>query len=264
MVTREEASKFQAQVDKTFCIWCGENAPPVSPNKKYCAECDRYCLRECKHCHKPYDNLKFFEGDSTSCRSCLKKIATRKMKREAEKKKPIQEVSSDESAEVLSDGDSEPDDEGFTTDDRAQAVDFDDDDDDDTDSSASSDSKRVKKVKRKKIKKKEKRGKSEEDGDDSDGGVARKKKKKKHHQEHAVTGGGKTQKQALITELLGDKKSAAAAAESGPKRRVYNKKRVPTEMELELAENELLSKLFQYKRSFPHKQQVSVYITRAK
>ena len=66
MVTREEASKFQALVDKTFCIWCGENAPPVSPNKKYCAECDRYCLRECKHCHKPYDNLKFFEGDSTS------------------------------------------------------------------------------------------------------------------------------------------------------------------------------------------------------
>ena len=179
MVTREEASKFQAQVDKTFCIWCGENAPPVSPNKKYCAECDRYCLRECKHCHKPYDNLKFFEGDSTSCRSCLKKIATRKMKREAEKKKPIQEVSSDESAEVLSDGDSEPDDEDFITDDRAQAVDFDDDDDDDTDSSASSGSKRVKKVKRKKIKKKEKRGKSEEDGDDSDGGVARKKKEEK-------------------------------------------------------------------------------------
>ena len=51
------------------CIWCGDSNRPLAEGKKYCTECSRSCKQECKTCHKPYPNLKYFHAGADRCKS---------------------------------------------------------------------------------------------------------------------------------------------------------------------------------------------------
>ena len=53
-------------------------------------ECATECVKECTSCHKPYDDLSFFELHPDHCNSCCKKLHNAKMKREVEKREEEQ------------------------------------------------------------------------------------------------------------------------------------------------------------------------------
>ena len=61
------------------CIWCGDSNKPLAEEKKYCTECSRSCKQECKTCHKPYPNLKYFHAGTDRCKSCSTHHEKRKM-----------------------------------------------------------------------------------------------------------------------------------------------------------------------------------------
>ena len=61
------------------CIWCGDSNKPLAEGKKYCTECSRSCKQECKTCHKPYPNLKYFHVGADRCKSCSTCHKKRKM-----------------------------------------------------------------------------------------------------------------------------------------------------------------------------------------
>ena len=61
------------------CIWCGDSYKPLAEGKKYCTECSRSCKQECKTCHKPYPNLKYFHAGADRCKSCSTRHEKRKM-----------------------------------------------------------------------------------------------------------------------------------------------------------------------------------------
>ena len=61
------------------CIWCGDSNKPLAEGKKYCTECSRSCKQECKTCHKPYPNLKYFHAGADRCKSCSTRHEKRKM-----------------------------------------------------------------------------------------------------------------------------------------------------------------------------------------
>ena len=52
------------------CIWCWDSNKPLAEGKKYCTECSGSCKQECKTCHKPYPNLKYFHAGADRCKSC--------------------------------------------------------------------------------------------------------------------------------------------------------------------------------------------------
>ena len=61
------------------CIWCGDSNKPLAEGKKYCTECSCSCKQECKTCHKPYPNLKYFHAGADRCKSCSTRHEKRKM-----------------------------------------------------------------------------------------------------------------------------------------------------------------------------------------
>ena len=61
------------------CIWCGDSNKPLAEGKKYCTECSLSCKQECKTCHKPYLNLKYFHVGADCCKSCSTRHEKRKM-----------------------------------------------------------------------------------------------------------------------------------------------------------------------------------------
>ena len=61
------------------CIWCGDFNKPLAEGKKYCTECSRCCKQECKTCHKPYPNLKYFHPGADHCKFCSTRHEKRKM-----------------------------------------------------------------------------------------------------------------------------------------------------------------------------------------
>ena len=61
------------------CIWCGDSNKLLAEGKKYCTECSRSCKQECKTCHKPYPNLKYFHAGADRCKSCSTRHEKRKM-----------------------------------------------------------------------------------------------------------------------------------------------------------------------------------------
>ena len=71
--------------NKERCIWCRNKQPKFFKDKPYCIECAAECVRECSCCHKPYDDLVFFELHPDRCNSCQKKLEKAKMKKEAER-----------------------------------------------------------------------------------------------------------------------------------------------------------------------------------
>ena len=53
-------------------------------------ECATECVKEYTSCHKPYDDLSFFELHPDQCNSCGKKLHNAKMKKEVEKQEEEQ------------------------------------------------------------------------------------------------------------------------------------------------------------------------------
>ena len=63
------------------CNWCGTTEVKLAENKPYCPDCASNCKRECKVCHKPYPNLKFYEKHSKRCNSCQSRYVVAKTKK---------------------------------------------------------------------------------------------------------------------------------------------------------------------------------------
>ena len=63
------------------CIWCGEDWPKFYKHKPYCVECASACKRECRTCHKPYPELRFFKDGADRCNTCETKREREQMKK---------------------------------------------------------------------------------------------------------------------------------------------------------------------------------------
>ena len=75
---------------KAGCNWCGTTEVKLAENKPYCPDCASNCKRECRVCHKPYPNLKFYEKHSkrcNSCQSCYVVVKTKKASIENNRRK---------------------------------------------------------------------------------------------------------------------------------------------------------------------------------
>lgn len=53
------------------CNYCQEQLN--EERKYYCEKCESVMFKECKTCHKPYHNKKFFKTNAERCNSCCKK-----------------------------------------------------------------------------------------------------------------------------------------------------------------------------------------------
>ena len=53
--------------------------------KPYCLRCEKNMFRECRRCHKPYDDNKYFHLDPIRCNSCYPIYLKGKEKREKKK-----------------------------------------------------------------------------------------------------------------------------------------------------------------------------------
>ena len=95
----------------SICDWCGHKEPLVA-GKKYCSDCRRCCVRECTTCHKPYNNLKYFDGDSKRCKSCTVKNITRKANRKRDEDNMASSASSRPSKRLTIEGDIADSDDG--------------------------------------------------------------------------------------------------------------------------------------------------------
>ncbi len=61
-----------------YCNWCYRKGCNIS-TKPYCDLCAKTCKRECKVCHRPFDNLlKNFTLDDERCDACYKKYLKRR------------------------------------------------------------------------------------------------------------------------------------------------------------------------------------------
>ena len=67
-------------IPKKRCNWCNQNTK-LAPNKPYCKACSIKIFRECKRCHKPYPEEKYFEKNENRCNSCQEKYLREREKR---------------------------------------------------------------------------------------------------------------------------------------------------------------------------------------
>ena len=65
------------------CIWCGEDWPKFYRDKPYCVWCASGCKRECRTCHKPYPELRFFKNGADCCNLCESRWERKQMKKMA-------------------------------------------------------------------------------------------------------------------------------------------------------------------------------------
>ena len=70
------------------CNWCGTTEVKLAENKPYCPDCTSNCKRECRVCHKPYPNLKFYEKHSKRCNSCQSCYIVAKIKKASMENNP--------------------------------------------------------------------------------------------------------------------------------------------------------------------------------
>ena len=54
------------------CNWCGHDTELVE-NRKYCHMCSECCVQECVQCHRPFNDLRFFELSKIRCNACERK-----------------------------------------------------------------------------------------------------------------------------------------------------------------------------------------------
>ena len=63
------------------CIWCGEDWPKFYKHKPYCVQCASACKKECRTCHKPYPELRFFKDGADRCNTCETRREREQMKK---------------------------------------------------------------------------------------------------------------------------------------------------------------------------------------
>lgn len=63
------------------CIWCGEDWPKFYKHKPYCVQCASACVKECRTCHKPYPELRFFKDGADRCNTCETRREREQMKK---------------------------------------------------------------------------------------------------------------------------------------------------------------------------------------
>ena len=63
------------------CIWCGEDWLKFYRDKPYCVQCTSGCKRECRTCHKPYPELRFFKNSADRCNLCESRQERKQMKK---------------------------------------------------------------------------------------------------------------------------------------------------------------------------------------
>jgi len=68
-----------------FCLWCGDI---LSLSENYaCVSCLAVCKKQCKRCHKPYPDLRFFSHpDDKYCNTCKTATARQKIQKKAKPK----------------------------------------------------------------------------------------------------------------------------------------------------------------------------------
>ena len=82
MSDNESSTDFE-EVQKK-CNWCNKYRELVF-KKPYCLRCEKNMFRECRRCHKPYDDNKYFHLDPIRCNSCHPIYLKGKEKREKKK-----------------------------------------------------------------------------------------------------------------------------------------------------------------------------------
>lgn len=70
---------------KIYCNWC-TNKLGQTDGKRYCQHCAEKMYRECKRCHRPFPEKRFYELDAERCNACQRKFLREKEKRENQKR----------------------------------------------------------------------------------------------------------------------------------------------------------------------------------
>ena len=55
------------------CNWCGIEFFTSPKQAYYCTTCKEGCFRECKRCHRPLPDKKYFKLDDKRCNACQRK-----------------------------------------------------------------------------------------------------------------------------------------------------------------------------------------------
>jgi hypothetical protein len=79
MSDNESSTDFEDVQKK--CNYCSKFRQLVF-KKPYCGRCENDMFRECRRCHKPYPDSKYFQLDSVRCNSCHPKYLKEREKRE--------------------------------------------------------------------------------------------------------------------------------------------------------------------------------------
>ena len=61
------------------CIWCCVKTNLLH-GKPYCYKCSELCHKECKRCHRPFPDKKYFTLNTERCNSCQRKYHKEKLK----------------------------------------------------------------------------------------------------------------------------------------------------------------------------------------
>ena len=238
---------------KDRCIWCGNKQPKFYKDKPYCIECSAKCVRECVCCHKPYNDLSFFDLHPDHCNSCQKKMEKVKMKKEVERWEEEQRKRSMSPLISVSDGEnlqSEIDEEVSSLLDAPPTPKAQDRKAEGGENSLESTSKKSKRTSRISDS-------SEDDGYDEDEEadlfLTKKGKKTKKKQKDAT--------QTLLKLLdVGGKKQVSFEV-NRKKKRKYNRRQVTSEEgDDSSAFEELIHSLGNYKRSCPSRTSVQVFL----
>ena len=80
MSDNESSTDFD-EVQKK-CNFCNKFRELVF-KKPYCLRCESNMYKECRRCHKPYDDRKHFELDPIRCNSCHPKYLKEREKRQS-------------------------------------------------------------------------------------------------------------------------------------------------------------------------------------
>ena len=55
------------------CNWCHIMIQTSPKQMYYCDDCKEKCFRECRRCHRPFREEKYFELDAKRCNACQRK-----------------------------------------------------------------------------------------------------------------------------------------------------------------------------------------------
>ena len=82
------------------CNYCN-NFNKLVFGKPYCLKCKQNCFRECRRCHKPYHEEKFFAQDQNRCNSCFNKLLKEREKRQQKRQRECDNATSSSEAKRI-------------------------------------------------------------------------------------------------------------------------------------------------------------------